>query len=298
MFNFLKKKNNLIEVTHGLYPSPPDSRDYLLSSVMPNILRFPETCPPPFDLTILNQQQYPACVGFTCAAIKQEKELRERNSKVFDGLWIYNECKKIDGMPSIAGTFFRIGLKVLKDIGAKTGTEDPSIYRIAEYRQVDDMSFEGLKKAVFVYGAILAGFKMSNEGWRGEIIRAPRTGETIYEHAISIIGYEKNYLIGQNSWGENYHNKGLFKIPQDYLPFEAWCVILDKVNEIKEEIKTGWVARVFLDANNRTTANLNIRAGAGTGYPIIGLLQKGTQVKLYSSANVSANGYWWAEIII
>ena len=294
----LFRKQKTINVSHGLVESPKDERDFLLSNIMPNIKRFPETCPPPFDLTILNQQQYPACVGFTCAAIKQEKELREKTSKVFDGLWIYNECKKIDGMPSIAGTFFRIGLKVLKDIGAKTGTEDPSIYRIAEYRQVDDMSFEGLKKAVFVYGAILAGFKMSNEGWRGEIVRAPRTGETIYGHAISIIGYEKNYLIGQNSWGENYHNKGLFKIPQDYLPFEAWCIILDKVNEVKEEIKTGWVAKIYIDANNRTTANLNVRAGAGISYPILKTLPKGIKVVFYGSANISANGYWWAKIIL
>jgi hypothetical protein len=286
--------------THGLIPSPKDGRDFLLSSVMPEIKRFPETCPPPFDLTILNQRQHPACVGFACSAIKQEKELREKTPRVFDGLWIYGEAKKIDGMPNVPGTFFRVGLKVLKNIGAKVldKDEDPSMYRIAEYRQVDDMSFGGLKKAIFLYGAILAGFRMSNEGWRKEVVKPPKAGETIYGHAVAVIGYEKDYLIGQNSWGEKFHEKGLFKIPKDYLPFEAWCVVLDKVNEAQEEVKTGWVARNWLSAQNIITASLNVRAGAGLGYPILKTLPQGTKVKLYGSANVSANGFWWTQILI
>jgi hypothetical protein len=145
----------------GCVKSPPDIRDIPLSAVSPIPVRIPKECPPPFDLTPLNQGMNPSCVGFACACMKQEKELREKISQVFDGAWIYKKCKELDGMPNMQGTFFRIGLKVLQKYGAKPleGTEDEaSRYKIGTYAIVDDMSFEGIKKAYYVNGSLLGGF--------------------------------------------------------------------------------------------------------------------------------------------
>ncbi len=283
--------------TNGLIESPRDDRDLLSSQIIPDIQRYPEEMPCPFDLSISHQKQEPSCVGHSLATIKQYNELKEKAFKVFDGDWIYKEAKKIDGMPNFQGTYLRSGLSILKNVGAKTGIESPETYKIIKYAKIDNITPENLKKHLFVYGTILAGFTGSNEGWQNETVRAPKQGENTWGHAVALTHYEKNYIIGQNSWGELAHKKGLFKVPLDYMPFEAWVIVLDDENIEREPTKTGWVARNFLDVYNRTTANLNVRDGAGTNYKIIKTLPKGTKVELVGNANAYNGGYWWSEIV-
>lgn len=287
----------------GLLPSPHDDRDYALSSVAPIIMRYPEVCPAPFDLTVSNQGLVPSCVGHSVAEIKQEKEFRQKISKTFDGDWIYNECKKIDGIPQIKGTYLRTGLEVLRNLGAKPiDSNDPSPYKISLYARNDDGSFEGLKKAIFLYGSALVGFTGSNEGWQGEFVRPPLPNETTWGHAVSLIAYEKDYIIGHNHWGSAWGNNGLFKIPMGYLPFESWAVIVDTVTNLNPQpIATGWVAVSFIQLINgswKTINNLHVRSGAGTLFPIIKTLPIDTDINLTNKPRISANGYVWAEIII
>jgi len=226
MIWFWRKK--FIPPPSGAIPSPPDSRDIPLSTVQAIPVSIPEECPPPFQLRVL-EQVGPSCVGFSCASVKAEKERRERNLIDFDGKWIYDRCKEIDDYPG-DGTYLRIGMKVLKNKGAKPlgGTEvEVSRYRIGAYAKVDEITFEGLKKTIYVNGAILAGFHGSNEGWQNACIRPPKAGEKVWGHAVALIGYNKDYLIGLNSWGTDWGDNGLFYVPKDYLPFEAWAVLTD-----------------------------------------------------------------------
>jgi len=300
---FRKKQQFFIPENLGLIPSPPDERDYSLSSVSPTIVRYPETMPCPFDLTVSNQMNVPSCVGHSLSGIKQYLELREKISKEFDGDWLYYEAKKIDGMPNFPGTSFRAGLEVLRKVGAKPKDEqDPSPYKIATYARNDDNTFEGIKKAIFLYGCVLAGFRGSNEGWRGEVIRPPREGEKTWGHAVMLLAYEKDYLIGKNSWGIYAHKNGYFKAPKDYLPFESWVIVLDAPTELKPQpIKTGWVAVNYIQEIGgvwKTTDNLNVREGAGLSYKIIKTLPKGTILNLTNKPRETADGYVWTEIII
>jgi len=295
MFEKLFKEYNVGST--GLVPSPPDERDIALSSITPEIQRYPEEFPPIFDLTISNQGSVPSCVGHACATIKQAQEFRERENVFFNGDEIYRECKKIDGIPNVNGTYLRTGMKVLQKIGAKA---NGNAYRIARYARVDDISFEGLKKAKTMHGELLAGFYGSNEGWRGEVVRPHRSGENQWAHAIAITGYEKNYLIGHNSWGEKAHNKGLFKIPADYLPFEAW-ISLDEANTLGEPIKTGWVASEFLSITGgsiKTTVNLNIRTSPEIKQGnIIMTLPRERAVQFTNREPVKDIKYNWVEVI-
>lgn len=305
---FFKKTPELFT---GLLPSPPDDRDYLLSGVMPDIKRYPEEMPRAFDLTITNQGSSPSCVGHSGATIKQYLELRERNAVEPDGEWLYKECKKIDGMPDVKGTYFRAVLKVLRDTGCKMKNTDtdPSYYKIAEYRRLDDTSFETLKKALFVYGHTLAGWTGSNGGWAREVLRAPKNGETRWGHATALTHYFKDYIGGQNSWGENKHKEGLFKAPKDYLPFEAWVVVTDKLNEPSKETKYGWVARfnwrngVSYLEEDITKYNLRVRDDAGLGGKIIKVLPAGTRVNFADPGDSVlqdkiVDGYSWRKIIV
>jgi len=297
MFNIFKRQP--VGMVDNLVPSPPDERDFPLSGVMPEILRYPEEYPRPFDLTIINQGSTPTCVGCSGATIKQFLELKEKEFILPDWQWLYAQCKLIDGMPTLNGTFFRAVLTVLKNTGCKLQGQnnDPSIYRIAEYRRVDDLSFEGIKKTIAVYGHVLGGWRGTNAGWGSEIIRAPRAGEQTWGHATALTHYFKDYLGGQNSWGEYKHKNGLFKSPEDYLPFEAWVVLLDTPNVSKKETETGWVAAMYV-LNDQTFRNLNVRTGPGLNYKIIKTLPKGTPVKEYGTPKVTADGYVWMEIVL
>ena len=288
----------------GLIESPQDKRDILASEITPAIKRIPTEMPAPFDLAILNQRMTPHCVGYASAAIKQEKELRERVAKTFDGDWIYAECKKIDGIPDQAGTYFRAGMKVLATKGAKPideqATEAPK-YRIGGYARVDDLSFEGLKKAIAVHGAILGGMRGDNEGWQNAYVKPPKTPK--WGHAIALIGYTKDYIIFQNSWGKEWGDNGIGYLPANYLPFEAWVVLVDRpdiapdapVNGI-----TGWVAQKYvrpvLKAGNKVYPYYNLHLRKEPMGEIIKTLKKGTELEIASDEIKVGKKYKWIKV--
>lgn len=281
-------------INYGLLPSPEDLNDILTSEISPPIVRYPSEVLPPFDLSILNQNGYPACVGYSCAAIKQYNELRENVNKTFDGLWIYKECKKIDGIPDVEGTFFRSGMKVLQKIGAKPiDSSDPEPYRIGSYAQVDDISFEGFKKSIFLYGTVLVGFKGSNKGWSTENIKAPKSDEKIWGHAVALTGYTKDRLIIQNSWGVERGDKGFFYASRDYLPYEAWVVNCD-IPTVSETL-IGWVAKKYV-VGNKTISPLKLRETPGLSSNIIKVMPVNTQVSILYEKEVSLDGYVWIKI--
>ena len=143
-------------------------------------------------------------------------------------------------------------MKVLQKQGVKPkgGLEEDAIrYRIGGYAKVDDLSFEGLKKAIYIHGALLAGFTGSNIAWSSAHIRLPKEKEKKWGHAVALIGYNKDYIIGQNSWGENWGNKGLFYVPKNYQPFESWVILTDLPTEFLLSTD-GWVAQEYLRTSN------------------------------------------------
>ncbi len=234
------------------------------------------------------------CVGHSCAHIKQEKELRERITQKFDGEWIYARCKELDGFPNLRGTFFRIGLKVLQKQGAlPLGGGEPERFKIGSYAKVDDTSFEGLKKALCVNGYLSSGYRLSRNGWRTAYVRPPKPGEKTSGHAIALVGYTKNHLIGLNSWGDGWGDNGYFYIPKDYRPIEAWAILTDLPTPPE---KGGWVAEKFLSNDVVSpAAGLRVREGAGLKYQIIKVLPQGTKVERLDGRTY-ADGYWWVRI--
>jgi len=296
---FKKKQFNI--PPEGCRPSPEDSRDVLLSSVIPEIKRYPNNSPCPFDLTILNQNGYPHCVGYSSAALKQEREMREKNTIIFDGDWIYKKCKELDQCPNMAGTWLRIAMKVLQKIGAKPIDkleEEALKYKIGSYAKVDELTFEGLKKAIFVNGALLSGFIGSNAGWQTAYIRPPKSGETTWGHAVTLIGYNENYLIGQNSWGD-WGDKGLFYVPKNYLPFEAWAILSDEPTPTGLE---GWCAAAYLRTLGLTegqlvspTTALKLRDKPGLNSGVIQIMIPSQKLEILKIGE-SLNGFNWIRV--
>ena len=219
----------------GLIESPIDFRDVNLGMIKKHYSKLPEDYNTPYELEPTDQENTPHCVGHASAYLKAEKERREKNFIDFDPDWIYKECKKIDGLPAnTRGTYFRSGLKVLKNVGAMPVEKgDYSKYRIGGYAKLENITFESIKQSIYEHGILLAGFKGSNLGWKNEYIRPPKKGEKIWGHAVALVGFTEKHIIFQNSWGKwGFNSYGYF--PKTYLPFEVWCVLTDLPNNWSE----------------------------------------------------------------
>lgn len=239
IIDYLKKLFGRKEETRlenpGLIDDIKDYRDVPMSAVSKELVDLPESYQTPYKLTIKNQGSTPHCVGFACSSMKDEKERREQNFIDFDGHWIYREAKKIDGIPNTDGTYFRTGLKVLQKIGAKPldSDEDISKFRIGAYISLpcDEKS---LKQALIEFGTILIGFRWSWNGWRTAYIRKPKGSEKVCGHAVVMTGWNKDYLIFQNSWGEKWGDKGYGYFNKNCMPYTAWAILSDFPSNWKE----------------------------------------------------------------
>jgi len=265
------------QYTTGGLESPRDHRDILLGSVQQPIPmnELPEQYIIPYQLPTIDQNGYPACGGCVGATIKNEKERREGNLIDFDWLWIYQQCKKIDGIPTFEGTFGRIVFKVLKDFGAKPlnqlETEAPK-YRIGAYASVDDRSFVGLKSAIIQNGVVFARLVISMEGFQTAYVRPPKSNEKTYGHFVSLIGWNKNYIIGKNSWGAWWGDKGLFYFnPDTYAPTECWVSLVDLPNDFVINAKPKFVFTKCLYPNmtGQDVSNLQTALKYFGCFPII-----------------------------
>lgn len=233
MFEFIKKiigifiKPKTDDRGTGLLESPNDFRDIPLSAVSREVIDTPAEYSIPYKLTMKNQGTTSECVAYTCSSIMEYLQRKEGNVIEFDPHWIYQKCKQIDGIPDVKGTYFRAGLKVLKEYGAKPlngKEEDAQKYRIGGYVRVD-CTFSDIKRAIYEHGTIMMGFKGTNEGWGTAMIRAPRLGEKEWGHATTGISYKVTMIDGHNSWGEEWGDKGLFHFTDAYKPFECWAIL-------------------------------------------------------------------------
>lgn len=62
--------------------------------------------------TFYDQKATPHCVGFSLSRM-----MSMLNRERYDGDWLYDQCKKIDGIPDVDGTFVHTGCKVLQKKG-------------------------------------------------------------------------------------------------------------------------------------------------------------------------------------
>lgn len=225
----------------GELPSPPDERDYPIDLIL---AAGPVTIPPRYRAwgrtgpvpPVLNQGNTPMCVAYASAGMKLWQERRDEGRIFdFDEPWLYGECKKIDGIPNVDGTYLRVAMKILKNQGIPSDffPNNPERHRIAAYYSVP-RNPDTVKQAIYEYGPVLMGttwfkswFKLDPDG------RVPLPDEEFGGHAVEIWGWDdrREIFYVRNSWGSEWGLCGNYLMPYSYLEYahDLWKS-LDEIN--------------------------------------------------------------------
>lgn len=217
----------------GLIESPPDPRDYSILQILGPIKEPLESTYKDWseDIPILGQGATSFCVGFSSSSMKMRQEQKEHGKVLrFDPIWLYNECKKIDGYPDQEGTFVRAAMKVLKNqgipvynpLGMRLGLGKK--YKITAYYKVPNDPYT-IKIAIKQLGPIVVGYKWMNSWYRPTVSGVvPKPDSLAGGHAFLKIGWDDTIPtpIGTgaweciNSWTNKYAKNGHFYIPYGY----------------------------------------------------------------------------------
>jgi len=212
-------------------------------------------------LPVRLQGNFGTCVSLASANIKDRQEQRNYPNRgiKLSPLFVYTLCKQRDGIPNQEGTYPRIAMQVLKEIGVcqeKTfpyslmanslppvptvAVQEASTFKIGAYAQTQTLA--EIKQAIFRDGAVMgavivcSNFVDAKDGY----IELPE-GTLLGGHAICIDGWNDNLVHGKhkgylrfvNSW--DWGEQGYGYLPYDFVNFrddlgmpyfrEAWSSI-------------------------------------------------------------------------
>lgn len=245
-----------MEFKMGMFKSPKDERDFVYSTYANPTQELPKKF---FleKLPIKDQQDVGWCVGFAASTVKDKQERLNHPGMNIETSpsFVYGECKKRDGIPKEEGTYPRVAMQVLKDLGTclektfpfqeakKQGNnpqapvaayEEAKKYKVSAYAKVTTL--EEMKRAIVNGSAILGGVIVTNSFMRpeaGGFIPMPQ-GYFLGGHAIAIDGYDdemthkyadgkirKGFLRIVNSWNTVWGDQGYGWLPYDFFYFRS-----------------------------------------------------------------------------
>ena len=221
----------------GWIPDTPDHRDRKYGVSQPLSL------PKELDLRktvtfpeIWNQGHFNSCVWHAIpAAVEVARQYAKQSifmpSRMFG---YYNTRKMENSEDSDPGCMIRNAIKSLAVDGCISESAWPyeeeylfrqppqmaydlaSKYQLLEYSRVNQD--EASVKSALVDGfPIIFGFSVYENIAKVKDTLLPPQGSCIGGHAVLCIGYDKDYFLIRNSWGEDWGDKGYFKMPYDYL---------------------------------------------------------------------------------
>jgi len=201
----------------------PDSRDFEATKLIYTEMPLPSKYRVNPDTPIYNQGSNPSCVGFSCAGAKSNEEyLQFHSNYLFDGNWLYNECKKIDGIPNLRGTYLRYAMQILFQVGMRQQNlpckkKNPdSFWQIGGYYRIENDSTDNfIKQIIFQYGDVVLGSNWYNS-WMTVINTFPNPDYIDGGHAYRIDGWDDKGWSIANSWGKIFWvNRGVAIMPYD-----------------------------------------------------------------------------------
>lgn len=212
MFDFLKKLfKTYPKRSIGALESPVDPRN-ISSSVLP-----PVSIPAIYDISdvghVLDQGQKSKCTGSSVKlSVDRIYNKAGVNADVSDDD-IYEQCKLIDGIPNVLGTYPTVTAKVVTSIGAcstaayLSGNEalkqsERSKFKLKGYAFVDN-NFYSIAQAISSDHIVHASLNVDNNWFIGKIMKVL---QSVGRHYIAFTGQtlSNEVLRGQNSWGKGW----------------------------------------------------------------------------------------------
>lgn len=207
-------------------PDYPDQRDWIYR---PSLIPIEERVDPPESLEILNQHSEGACTGFAlAAAINLQNRLVGKDVQVSPRM-LYEMAKRHDEWPGerYPGSSLRGAIHGWKNMGVCTEDGWPyyvnparrgelTVERAMEARNNSLGAYYRLRPEVADYhaaineaGVVVCSSKV-HKGWEQPVNGTIKlqVGE-IGGHAFAIVGYNKAGFWVQNSWGDDWGDKGL-----------------------------------------------------------------------------------------
>jgi C1A family cysteine protease len=249
----------------GCLKDPTDSRDIPMRLVLPVF-----AVPLSFDFTKLmspvrNQGREGTCVAFaSVSGVKEFQDKKEYHKLIrLSPRFLYNLCKKFDGIPFEDGTYPRIAMKVLLNYGVchesfwpylsnkkslplKGADKDALKFKIKAYARLK--SLIEMKRSLLINGPFIAGVKVYKSWFNKRVERSgfipmPKRNERLMGgHAICIVGYDDKLKIFKfkNSWGAKWADQGYGYLPYGYMKeycSDAWSAT-DLIGNPKALVKS------------------------------------------------------------
>jgi hypothetical protein len=240
-----KKRQGLKYQYQGALLSPPDSRDYLLSRTAAPVpiapLKFLPLTP------VLNQANTNSCVSFAvCTGYAKARIISGRDTEIFDPAeaFTYYKARELSGLESDdRGSYLRDGLKSGQQHGFvsehfwpfSVGTINlrPNWLshilarglRIKEYYRLS--SVEEMRRALSNNLPVVVTLSLPDSffAYSGGVYSSTKKG--LYYHAMAVQGYDRDYVLLQNSWGTGWGEQGLCRVSNasfELLCEEAWAI--------------------------------------------------------------------------
>lgn len=227
-----------------------DERDYLMRAYLP-LVKLPKKVDYTAKMSpVRDQGEEGTCVSFaTTSGMKEYQEkIDYQKLVVLSPRFLYNECKKIDGMPDSEGTTIRIAMKVLKNIGTcresywpyqphqadkpkKGAPANARKFRVLTYARIlnlNELRMSLANKGPGVIGVeVFAGMMNTKTG----LVPMPKKNESpLGGHAICPTGYDetKKLIKFKNSWADNWGDNGYGYLPYNYIEkymMDAWSSV-------------------------------------------------------------------------
>lgn len=234
----------------GCRKDPSDPRDIPMALILPPVPVPKEADYSPLMSPVRNQGDEGTCVAFaSVVGVKEYQDKKEYEKLIgLSPRFLYEFCKKFDGIPEEEGTYPRVAMKMLLKYGVcledlwpyvpnrdgrpkKGASENAGRYRIKAYARLKGVP--EMKRSLVVNGPFLAGVEVFDSWFtktveKTGLVPMPKSGEaSIGGHAICVAGYDdvKKVFKFKNSWGAGWGAGGYGYIRYEYIArycSDAW----------------------------------------------------------------------------